>query len=89
MAKSPKPSFPAPDLEYRQVEIAGLNKGRRGKHHESDSGNFSGTADAGAGFGDGHSARGSRRNRAGEPAFRRPSGRDNSWPGGRDPGGRK
>jgi hypothetical protein len=40
MAKSPKPSLPAPDLKYRQVEIAGLNKGRRGKHHDLIQGIF-------------------------------------------------
>ena len=33
MAKSQKVSVP-PDLKYRRVEVAGLNKGRRGKHHE-------------------------------------------------------
>jgi len=25
---------PPPDLKYRRVEVAGLRKGRRGKHHE-------------------------------------------------------
>jgi hypothetical protein len=25
---------PPPDLKYRRVEVAGLDRGRRGKHHE-------------------------------------------------------
>jgi hypothetical protein len=27
-------AIPPPDLKYRRVEVAGLRKGRRGKHHE-------------------------------------------------------
>jgi hypothetical protein len=31
----PKSRFPRPpDLKYRRVEVDGLRKGRRGKHHE-------------------------------------------------------
>src|SRR5882762_9729905 len=33
MAKQPKTSPPA-DLKYRRVEVAGLDRGRRGKHHD-------------------------------------------------------
>jgi len=32
MARDPKPEF-KPALKYRQVDIDGLDKGRRGKHH--------------------------------------------------------
>ena len=32
MPKSKVP--PPPDLKYRRVEVSGLRKGRRGKHHE-------------------------------------------------------
>ena len=36
MPKTPKPT----DLKYRQVEVAALSKGRRGKHHELIQGIF-------------------------------------------------
>jgi hypothetical protein len=34
MAKEPKPYSKPADLKYRRVEVAGLNRGRRGKHHD-------------------------------------------------------
>jgi hypothetical protein len=36
----PKVTPPPPDLKYRRVEIAGLDRGRRGKHHELVQGIF-------------------------------------------------
>jgi hypothetical protein len=29
-----KPKSTTPDLKYRRVDVAGLDKGRRGKHHD-------------------------------------------------------
>lgn len=40
MPKTPKPTPLPTDLKYRQVEIAGLSKGRRGKHHDLVQGIF-------------------------------------------------
>ena len=34
MAKEQKLKIPQPDMKYRRVQIAALDKGRRGKHHE-------------------------------------------------------
>ena len=34
MAKKTNTENPQRDLKYRQVEISGLDKGRRGKHHD-------------------------------------------------------
>jgi hypothetical protein len=34
MAKETKGRIAPPDLKYRRVEVSGLDKGRRGKHHE-------------------------------------------------------
>ena len=34
MAKEQKPKVAQPDLKYRRVEVAGLDRGRRGKHHD-------------------------------------------------------
>ena len=34
MAKEQKTKTTQPDLKYRRVEVAGLNRGRRGKHHD-------------------------------------------------------
>jgi hypothetical protein len=34
MAKEQKTKTTQPDVKYRQVEVAGLNRGRRGKHHD-------------------------------------------------------
>jgi hypothetical protein len=30
----PKPKMTPPDFKYRRVEVAGLDRGRRGKHHD-------------------------------------------------------
>jgi hypothetical protein len=38
MPKVPKAEPLPTELKYRRVEVAGLNKGRRGKHHELVSG---------------------------------------------------
>ena len=34
MAKEPRLKTPQPDLKYRRVQIAALDRGRRGKHHD-------------------------------------------------------
>jgi hypothetical protein len=34
MAREPKGAQKLPDLKYRQVKIEGLDRGRRGKHHD-------------------------------------------------------
>jgi hypothetical protein len=34
MAKEPKPHSKPSDLKYRRVEVASLDTGRRGKHHD-------------------------------------------------------
>src|SRR5712664_2067147 len=34
MAKEPKLHSKPADLKYRRVEVAALNRGRRGKHHD-------------------------------------------------------
>lgn len=34
MAKDPKAGAKSPELKYRQVKVAGLNQGRRGKHYD-------------------------------------------------------
>ena len=34
MAKEQKLKTPQPDMKYRRVQIAALDRGRRGKHHD-------------------------------------------------------
>jgi hypothetical protein len=34
MVRNPKTESKQPDVKYRQVKVDGLDKGRRGKHHD-------------------------------------------------------